>query len=441
MAEDEKTPGDKVSDDAGGGKEAPVTPPPEEPKTAKKPKKKDAEAAEPARGKRKGVVGAVLVAVAIVLAGQAILFIYNGGVVGIFSPDRSAETQRIAALEEKLAALEAAEQENAAATRSLANDIETRDDEITALSNSVSQLAEGGGEAIGSDLETAKAMIGALEERLDLFEAETGERDPMLGGDVNAGQQAQASGDVTEMREALDTLNQRFAAMNQSLDEAGGRIEALEDVAPPENLGELLDNLNSRNELEGLAARLAAIEAADPEGAARAAVLALAATELARAAATSQPFVTELEAFAALAPDNAFVARLQPFAEKGTAMEKALLLEFEPARKAMTKAALEREGGGLWNMFLNWLTEQFRITKVGERDGDDWQSILARAENRIAIEDTAAAADELAKLTGPAAEGAAPWLGRVRARQQVDSAVTGLTAQVFSDLLGALESE
>lgn len=449
---DQKTAGDTAADGAADetgpaeSSEALVTPPPENtaangPQTGTADDTDGSASEKPAAKKRSGVVSAIMVAVLIVLVGQGALFVYRDGLAGFFGLGDAVEAERIAALEEKLAALEAAEQRNAAATRNLAEGLVARETEITALSNSMSRLAEGGGDAIASDLETAKAMIGALEERLDLFEAETGERDPMLGADTNSGQQAQTSGDVAEMRGALTTLTDRFAAMNQSLEEAGGRIEALEETAPPENLDALLEGLGSRGELDGLAARLAAIEEADPQGAARAAVLALAATELARTAATSEPFVTELGAFAALAPGNSFAVSLKAYASEGAPTRKALLLEFASATRAISEAERIREGGGVWNWIVNRLTALFSIRKVGERDGDDWQSILARAENRIAIEDTSAAADELAKLTGPAAEGAAPWLGRVRARQQVDALVTGLTAQVFAELLVALESE
>lgn len=443
MADNEKPSSDDTSGETPVVPEVLVTPPPAGAAAADE---KPAEEIEPetpsiSAKKRSGFVSGLLVAGVIVIAGLGAGFIYRAALIDLFLPGVSQEAERIAALEAKLAALEEVDRQTAAATSSLANDLAARGSEITALSNTLGRLEEGGGEAGMADMETARSMIAALEERLDTFEAETGERDPMVAGDANAGQQAQSAGDVTEMKDALATLNARFAAMNESLEEAGGRIEALEEVAPPENLNDILQNLSPRNELGELSARLAAIEEADPEGAARAAVLALSATELARAAATSQPFITELEAFKVLEPGNAFAQELGAYAQNGAATEKALLLEFDPARNAVTRAALEREGDGFWVRFMNWLTGHFRITKVGEHDGDDWQSILARAENRIAIEDLAAAADEIAKLEGAAATGAAPWLAEVRARQKVDSLVTSLTAKVFADLLTALESE
>lgn len=388
-----------------------------------------------------GFMAGLLVAVIIVIAGLGAAFVYRAALVDLLVPGASEEDGRIAALEAKLAALEDADRRAAAATTSLAEDLVTRRSEIAALSNTLGQLEGSGSEAVASDLETAKSMIAALEARLDTFEAATGEQGTMVANDANPGQQAQSTGDVTEMKGALATLNERFAAMNETLDQAGGRIEALEEVAPPENLDDILQNLSPRNELGELAARLAAIEEADPEGAARAAILALSATELARAAATSGSFAAELGAFTALAPGDLFAAQLQPFAENGAPTAKALLLEFETAVDAITEAERLRQGGGVWTWIVNKFTALFSIRKVGELDGDDWQSILARAENRIVIEDVSAAAEELARLEGPAAQGAAPWLERARARRQVDALVTSLTAKVFADLLIALESE
>lgn len=443
MADNEKTASDDTSSSAAPGPSGTpgvvVTPPPAgDPKDVPQDKAKDL-VTSPA--KTSGFVTGLVVAAVIVVAGLGAAFIYRAALIDLFVPGISEEAGRMAALEAKLAALEEADRRATAATASLANDLATRRSEIAALSNTLGQLEEGGGETVASDLEAAKSMIAALEGRLDTFEAETGEQDPMVANDANPGQQAQSAGDVTRMKDALATLSERFAAMNESLDQAGGRIEALEEVAPPENLGEILQGLSPRNELGELSARLAAIEEADPEGAAKAAVLALSATELARAAATSGSFATELGAFAALAPGDPFAAQLQPFAQRGAPTAKALLLEFETAIDAITEAERIREGGGVWNWIVNQFTALFSIRKVGELDGDDWQSILARAENRIAIEDLAAAVEELARLEGPAAQGAAPWLERARARRQVDTLVTGLTAQVFADLLTALESE
>lgn len=406
---------------------------------------------EPAPKKRSGVVRGLMVAAVIVIVGQGIILVSSGGLSKFLAPneDPSRDQARIAALEEKLEGLEAADAEAAEKARNLANDIQTRGSEISALSSSVSELSQGGGlegaEGVAADLQTAQSMIAALEERLDTFEAQTGEVDPLAlpaaGGDTNPGQQAQASADVSEIKGALASLSERFASMNESLAATDGRIEALEETAPPENLDEILEGLNPQGEIEGLTARLAAIEEADPEGAARAAVLALSATELARAAATSRPFTTELEAFLALAPQNTFASTLRPYATEGAAMPKTLLLEFDAAADAIAEAQRIRAGGGLWNWVINQLTSLFSIRKVGELDGDDWQAVLARAENRIAIEDLAAAVTEVSALQGPAATGAAPWLARAEARASVDALVTQLTTEIFADLITALEGE
>lgn len=404
-------------------------------------------AAEAAPKKRSGVVRGLMVAAVIVIVGQGVILVSSGGLSKFLEPNK--DEARIAALEAKLADLEAADAEAAEKARGLANDMQTRSSEISALSNSVSELSEAGslegGEGVAADLQTTQSMIAALEERLDTFEAQTGEVDPLAlpaaGGDTNPGQQAQASADVSEMKGALAALSERFASMNESLAATDGRIEALEETAPPTNLDEILEGLNPQGAIEGLTARLAAIEEADPEGAARAAVLALSATELARAAATSRPFTTELDAFVALAPQNTFASALRPYAPEGAPMPKTLLLEFDAAADAIAEAERVRAGGGLWNWVVNQFTALFSIRKVGELDGDDWQAVLARAENRIAIEDLAAAVSEVSVLQGPAATGAAPWLARARARASVDALVTQLTTEIFADLITALEGE
>jgi hypothetical protein len=397
--------------------------------------------------KRSGLVRGLLVAAGIIIAGQAVILVSTGGWRDVLSPTSAEDKARLTTLEAKLAALEAADVEAAARDQSFADDMEARGSEIDALTNTIGEISA----SPANDLATTQAMISALETRIDSFEAQTGEIDPMLGApdtsDTNPGQQVQGAGfaEVADMKDVLASLSERFAAMNQNLEAAGGRIEALEETAPPENLEEILGSIQGsirpQSEIDALSARLAAIEEADPEGAARAAVLALSATELARAVATSRSFASELDAFLILAPDNSFAMDLRAYARQGAPMEKALLLEFEPAARAIAEAERLRAGDGLWTWIVNQFTSLFSIRKVGERDGDDWQAILARAENRIAIEDLGAAVKELSALSGPAAKGAAPWLARAQARARVDALVTGLTTQIFADLVSALEGE
>jgi hypothetical protein len=75
------------------------------------------------------------------------------------------------------------------------------------------------------------------------------------------------------------------------------------------------------------------------------------------------------------------------------------------------------------------------VRSVGaDAEGSDADARVARAEARLADGDLAGAVAEIEGLEGPAAEAAAGWLERARARLAAEQALASLQEQA-SDLL------
>jgi hypothetical protein len=400
------------------------------------------------KAKKSSIGRAILItfAATLVLAGSASYY-WRGDILGLIGVDADS-ADRIESLEARLAALEESGTQTAQAQAGLQEDMVQSGDQLKVLAASVNRLEEGDGRSVSEDLVSARSMIEALEERMENFEASTGEIDPLATNeaakgaaavDRNPSQRAQETQDIVDLRATLEGLSTRFQSLDQTLSDSTGRIEALEEAAPEQDLQDILSTLTPRFEVETLSQRLKAIEETNPAEGARLAVIALSATELTRAAASSAPFATELEAFLILAPNHTLARELRSFAIKGVATQKTLLLEFPKTSNAIVEVERIRQGGGWWNWLVNQFTALFSIRKVGERDGEDWQAVLARAENRVGTEDINAAAQELAKLQGPAAGAAQPWIDAVAARRKVDQLTAGLSSQVFNELLDVLE--
>jgi hypothetical protein len=253
------------------------------------------------------------------------------------------------------------------------------------------------GVAAGELKQTLGADIAQLTERILALEATTGAQASRLG--------------------ALDTLDQRIA-------DSVGAAEA-----------RLARELETR-----LAGALAALPApAAPATDPGAATLALAAAGLKEAVAAGRAYGSELALLRQLAAGDAALGsaldRLAPLAEQGLAPESRLLAEFPAVAQAIVAAERGDAGGGDWFEDL-WLSlgDLVTVRPIGEVAGDGAAARVARAEQRLAAGDLAAAVAELEGLAGAPAEAAAPWLAAAKGRLEALAAADALMQQALARL-------
>lgn len=202
----------------------------------------------------------------------------------------------------------------------------------------------------------------------------------------------------------------------------------------PERVGQLAQGLNAAAEqINSLSLTLSAVEeeVARPDPTAEAA-LGIALANLTRAVDAGQSFVAELNAIAALAPQDPAVTSLLPVATKGIKTFAALKVQFVDLVDPLLVA--ERQAGrtGFWDRFVGNVMSVVTVRRVGDIEGDGTEAIIARIEKRLQAEDLSGALVEARQLTGAPAELIAPWITDVDARVTTSDLVRDLSARVLA---------
>lgn len=147
------------------------------------------------------------------------------------------------------------------------------------------------------------------------------------------------------------------------------------------------------------------------------------------------PYVAELGAAKAAAPDPKVLAALEPFAKAGVPGADALARELLALVPALAKAAgmASRDGGILDRLKAN-AERIVRVRPIDEVAGDDPVAVIQRIEARAAQGNLAGAMTEIAKLPAPARALAKEWIAKVEAR----NAAVEASRRFAADALAAL---
>ncbi len=334
----------------------------------------------------------------------------------------------IAALENRLAELE----KDQASTRVVA-EVDTLKNKFESLNERVGDVAArpNTDPALVNQLEQTGSQLDSLSGRLEALEGQTAGQE---GSAMSSEALTQSQNDIRALKEALAGFSDKINVVDEAVLQTQGRIGSLEATAPPEDLDNILNTFSSQNELNALAARMRSLEESDSAEKAHKAALAMAAVELAEATKGSAPFKDALYAVALLAPTDPAVRQLRPYALNGVPTTTSLASRFDGVIHEVQAAERAARYDGFWGQIWARITSLVTIRKVGELEGDSLEAILARAERRTADGDLNAAALEVAKLQGPAADASAAWRQAVGDRARVDDLVRGLSIRVFGAL-------
>lgn len=329
------------------------------------------------------------------------------------APDPSAATEQLAATEQRLAAVEASVQRLAGrvgVTETAVGDLARADERgveaLAALVGRIDDLAAAPPQADGAPAPDLAARLVELESALAALETATAQR----GAEVDP---AAVAAVQTATVEAVEQRRRQAA-----------RLEALER-------------------------RIGVLEALD-RGVAPADDLVRAVADLARQVDRGQAFAVDLARVRALLADRPAASRavvavpldtLEPSAETGLATREALARAFEPMAAAVLRADARGEGDGWLDRLSGALASIVTVRRTGDVAGEDASAVISRAEVRLRDGDLGGAVDQLAALTGPAAEAAGPWLARARARLAAEGAVDRLLAQVVPTADPATQDE
>lgn len=334
--------------------------------------------------------------------------------IGITLPDltpASAEDQRLTALTERVAALEATPRQADTAPQELA------------------------------DLRTAlEARITGLEERQIALSEEIQLVREMLAGEGTASSAAAPSAlPAPEIMDRLEKLEQQAQALAQA--QAGldgealrGRVAALETRLADMPRTDPQEMSRLREDLGALKQSLSEIET----GAGEREALVLAAAQLAGPLQQGLSYEIELAALKRTAGADPLVAeiavQLQPYAAQGVPTLEALRQRFPDVAGEAVRAARVGESDSVVGQTLNRIAGLVSLRRVGQVEGDTAEARIARAEAALARGDLAAVLGDLEGLPTDAATVVAGWRADAEARLAADKALARLRDHLLAGL-------
>lgn len=249
--------------------------------------------------------------------------------------------------------------------------------------------------------------------------------DPALANRI-----ATLEGDLKALGERVGVLGRRNDEIASIAGEARTRADAAAAaVAELKKMPAPAASAVKPAEIEALTGRIAALERAakamEAQLAGRAAEggsdrslrLVVVASTLNAAVERGAPFVTELAAAKAAAPDPKALGALEPFAKSGVPSAAALSRELTALMPALAKTVgtTSREGSILDRLKAN-AEKLVRVRPIDEATGDDPVAVVRRIEIRAEQGNLNGAVAEITKLPEPARALMKEWVARLEAR-------------------------
>lgn len=318
----------------------------------------------PPAPRRTGILGPLLGGALAAIGGFALS---HFNVLG-FAPDSDA----IPALSTQL---DAATQQQAAATTKLGTDLAALTDRVAGLESAPAPAAP--------DL----SRLDAIDQRLAAIEA--------MPADGNASTAA-LTAKLADLEQRLATLpaSSTDPALEQKLEDALARLTEAESAA--------------------------AARASEAEAATLTAARAQALEALSGAVETGQPFTAELQAL----NDPALTEALSPFAETGSPTLAQLQTAFPDAARTALRAARDlgtKDGWG--DRLVDFLAGQTGARPLTPQEGDTPDAILSRAEFALSESRVADALAELDALDPAVKPLLDPWIAQAKAHLAVAAAL------------------
>jgi len=284
--------------------------------------------------------------------------------------------------------------------------------EIAALKESGDTGASAKVDGLSSALEQVKADIAALKSTA----GQSGDGTALKALGDKVGQIETTLADLQKNGNAapvdLGPLNEKIAGLDALVKSTGdaakaedGRVTALEQS---------VSQLSGKVEAQASQPKIA---------------LAIAASALKSALDRGAPFATELDTFAAIAPDAPELAALRSYAEKGVPTRATIASEADAAANAMIEAAKPvDQNAGFFQSLVSSAESLVKVRPVGAVEGKGAPETVARMEVAINQGDYAKALSEYDTLPDAAKAAGADFAGKLKARLEVEKQLEALIA-------------
>ena len=291
--------------------------------------------------------------------------------------------------------------------------------EIATLKSEIATLKDAGGGA-----GDASARIDGLSQAVDQVKTDVATLRQAVeagGAGENPGLQA-LDAKVQQIETAIAGLGQNAGGASETeiaaINEKVAGVEALAKAAG--EAGSVVDGKLGALEqsLSALSAKVDA-QAGQPKVA-----LAIAASALKSAIERGAPFQSEIETFAAVAPDVTEIQTLRPYAESGIATRADILAETDEAANAIIAAASPPpQNAGFFDRLLSSAESLVSVRPIGAVEGPGVPETVARMEVAIKAGDLPKAIAEFDTLPEAAKAAGAAYADKIRARIEVEKLV------------------
>lgn len=245
---------------------------------------------------------------------------------------------------------------------------------------------------------------------------------------------------------ADSAIEQRLAALETSVKQVSGNSAAA-DAAVIEQMQADLAQANTtiaalKSDIAGNAQSLSDSESRITERLAEAekkidaprddveVARAIAVTALKSAVDRGGPFITELETLADIAPDDASIVDLRPFAAAGVATRAELVRQFPQIADAILAAIHQPEAGqGIAGRLLSSALSVIKVRQVGNLEGETPEAITARMEDKLRNGDLKGADLEWNNLPDAGKSVSSAFEKALQARIQVEDLVGSALAR------------
>jgi hypothetical protein len=329
------------------------------------------------------------------------------------SPPAAPDIEALSALEGRIATLESAEKTDATKRTELADRVGQLDASLAGLA----KAAEEGG-SVPAAAATAQ-QIEEAERRLDI----------KLADALAKGEAANRTA-IEEVAKAVAELRAKLGALAEAKFGTGDASASPELAAFTERLAKL----------EAMLPELAG--AIDKEAAgAKSAALAIAFANLRAAVSDGRPYAAELDTIGTLAPALGDLGVLPGYAEKGIPTLLDLTRSFVPARDEALAAPAPEGEASLVGSLMASAESMVKIRRIDETPaGEGAEAALARAKSALDKGDLASAVKEVETLDDKARHAFSGWLGDARARLAAGETLTRLEGALLISMGGEAEA-
>ncbi|MAP96472.1 MAG: hypothetical protein CMK07_16120 [Ponticaulis sp.] len=281
-------------------------------------------------------------------------------------------TVSLAALMERLNAIESVETGGVAVPENLTRTVASLQQRATQLETADRELAE--------TLEARSESLTTLEEEISTLEASLQDVTARTG----VVETAQAGG-----TQSLEDVKSDLAALRRSVNQKLSNLEEAELTESEENLVKRADRVLA----------LSALEAATDEGAG---------------------FATELEALAIQMPANAGISALRRMADDGAPTLEMLQRQLVDLRDEVANAGIPDQPTGQWAWVGELLSGVVTMREESSADGQTASSRIDEAVEFLERDDLTSALREVRKINGQQGEVLAGWVADAEQRQSLD---------------------